>query len=168
MYAEWDFGYSFHKRNSIENLKPAAMKTLNNTPGASKEFKTNLNENELAYFESVILKKRDETEEELNYLMASVEDQRANDDDDASSLAHHMGDLGSKEESLDLTYRLIERNKKFINELNRALVRIENGTYGICRATGLPIEKERLEFAPHTRYSIAAKKSGLDKQQAVA
>jgi DnaK suppressor protein len=141
------------------------MKTQNTSPDTPLEFKTNLNENELAYFESIILRKKADAKEELDYLMASVADQRANDDDDASSLTHHMGDLGSKEESLDLTYRLIERNKKFIRELDRALTRIENGTYGICRATGLPIEKERLEFAPHTRYSIAAKKSGLDKRQ---
>lgn len=143
------------------------MKTQKTYPDTPLELKTNLNEYELAYFESIILKKRADTEEELNYLMASVKDQRSNDDDDASSLTHHMGDLGSKEESLDLTYRLIERNKKFIKELDRALIRIENGTYGICRATGLPIEKERLEFAPHTRYSITAKRSGLDKRQAV-
>ena len=129
----------------------------------AEKLKTTLNENELAYFEAIILRKRDETQKELDYLQASIEEMRESDDDDASSISHHMGDLGSKEESMDLTYRLIQRNKKFIKELNRALVRIENGTYGICRATGVPIEKGRLEFAPHTRYSIAAKKSGLDK-----
>ena len=144
------------------------METLKYNPDSEKMFKTVLNENELAYFESIILRKRAEAEEELEYLMASLENQRLNDDDDASSLDHHMGDLGSKEESMDLTYRLIERNKKFINELNRALIRIENGTYGICRATGQPIEKERLEFAPHTRYSIAAKNKGLDKRPMIA
>ena len=144
------------------------METLKINPDSEKMFKTVLNENELAYFESIILRKRKGAEEELEYLLASLDNQRLNDDDDASSLAHHMGDLGSKEESMDLTYRLIERNKKFIGELDRALVRIENGTYGICRATGMPIEKERLEFAPHTRYSIAAKKSGLDKKPLMA
>lgn len=144
------------------------MKSLKNTPEKVLDLKTTLNENELAYFEAIILRKREEAQEELEYLMATIEDLRANDDDDASSLAHHMGDLGSKEESMDLTYRLIERNKKFIKELNRALTRIENGTYGMCRATGEPIEKGRLEFAPHTRYSIAAKNSGLDKRIATA
>ena len=150
------------------NLNLTVMEPLKNKTESQKLYKTNLNENELAYFESIILRKREEAEEELHYLMSSLENQRLNDDDDASSLAHHMGDLGSKEESMDLTYRLIERNKKFIGELDRALTRIENGTYGICRATGKPIEKERLEFAPHTRYSIAAKKSGLDKKPVTA
>jgi DnaK suppressor protein len=145
-----------------EILNAGIMKTVT-PPQKLKEFTTNLNENELAYFEAIILRKREEAQKELDYLLASVEEMRINDDDDASSLAHHMGDLGSKEESMDLTYRLIQRNMKFIRELNRALLRIENGTYGICRATGKPIEKGRLEFAPHTRYTIDAKNSGLDK-----
>jgi len=133
-------------------------------PPTRDELKTVLNENELAYFEALIIRKRDEAMKELDFLLSSLEEQRSSDDDDASSIDHHMSDMGSIEESLDLTNRLIERNRKFINQLNRALERIENGTYGICRATGQPIEKERLEFAPHTRYSITAKNSGLDKR----
>ncbi len=129
-----------------------------------EELTTVLNENELAYFEALILRKREEAQKELDYLLNSLEEQRSSEGDDASSIDHHMSDVGSIEESLNLTNRLIERNRKFINELNRALERIENGTYGICRATGKPIERERLEFAPHTRYSIAAKNSGLDKR----
>lgn len=140
------------------------METLKSTPSTTNELKTVYNETELEYFRSIILNKREEAKNELDYLVNSIEDMRTQDEDDASSSAHHMGDLGSREESMDLTYRLIERNKKFIRELDRALLRIENGTYGICRATGKPIEKGRLEFAPHTRYSIEAKKSGLDKQ----
>lgn len=128
------------------------------------ELKTVLNDNELAYFEALIIRKREEAQTELDYLLDSLEEQRSSEGDDSSSIDHHMSDVGSIEESVDLTNRLIERNRKFINELNRALQRIENRTYGICRATGKPIERERLEFAPHTRYSIAAKNSGLDKR----
>lgn len=129
-----------------------------------EQLKTVFNEMELNYFRSLILNKREEAQKELDFLTDSINEMRTQDEDDASSSAHHMGDLGSKEESLDLSYRLIERNKKFIRELDRALLRIENGTYGMCRATGKPIEKGRLEFAPHTRYSIEAKNSGLDKK----
>lgn len=133
-------------------------------PTTRKDLKTVLNENELAYFEALIIRKREEAQNELEYLLNSLEEQRSSEGDDASSIDHHMSDVGSIEESVDLTNRLIERNRKFIKELNRALERIENGTYGICRATGKPIERGRLEFAPHTRYSIAAKNSGLDKR----
>ena len=139
------------------------MKVKYNPPH-QEELTTVLNENELAYFEALILHKKEDAQNELDYLLNSLEEQRSSEGDDASSIDHHMSDVGSIEESLDLTNRLIERNRKFINELNRALERINNGTYGICRATGKPIEKGRLEFAPHTRYSIAAKNSGLDKK----
>lgn len=139
------------------------METPASTP-TREQLKTVFNETELNYFKSLILNKREEAQKELDFLTDSINEMRTQDEDEASSSAHHMGDLGSKEESLDLSYRLIERNKKFIRELDRALIRIENGTYGMCRATGKPIEKGRLEFAPHTRYSIEAKNSGLDKK----
>lgn len=139
------------------------METVQKKSSGNKNFKSILNDVELAYYEGLILGKKREAQEELDYLVQTLEDIRSADDDDSSSIDHHMGDMGSIEESMDLTNRLIERNIKFINELNRALDRINNGTYGICRATGQPIEKGRLEFAPHTRYSIAAKNSGLDK-----
>ena len=140
------------------------METVQVKPIGIKSLKSNLNEAELAYYEELILGKKREAQRELDYLVNTLEEIRTADDDESSSIDHHMGDMGSIEESLDLTNRLIERNIKFINELNRALERIKNGTYGICRATGQPIEKGRLEFAPHTRYSIAAKNSGLDKK----
>lgn len=141
------------------------METLKRTINPAEKFKTTFNEAELAYFEAIILAKKQEAQKELDYLIGNLEDIRSSDDDDASSIDHHMSDVGSIEESLDLTNRLIERNIKFIGELDRALERIKNGTYGICRATGQPIEKGRLEFAPHTRYSIAAKNKGLDKKK---
>ncbi len=140
------------------------MKVSNKKSVPENELSSVLNEAELAYFEALILNKKEEAQRELDYLTGSLEDIRSSDDDDASSIDHHMSDMGSIEESVDLTNRLIQRNIKFIKELDRALERIKNGTYGICRATGEPIERGRLEFAPHTRYSIAAKKSGLDKR----
>lgn len=142
------------------------METMETEKRDSQKFKTTLNEAELAYYEALILGKKEEAQKELEYLNSTLEDIRSSDDDDTSSIDHHMSDMGSIEESVDLTNRLIERNIKFIKELDRALERIKNGTYGICRATGQPIEKGRLEFAPHTRYSIAAKNSGLDKMRA--
>lgn len=144
------------------------MHTVKNKETDRKRFQTTFNEAELAYFEAIILNKKEKAQEELEYLIQNLQDIRTSEGDDASSIDHHMSDVGSIEESLDLTNRLIERNMKFIGELDRALERIENGTYGICRATGEPIEKGRLEFAPHTRYSIAAKNSGLDKKAAIA
>ena len=61
----------------------------------------------------------------------------------------------SKEENI----KLAERQAKFIRNLNNALIRIKNGTYGICRITGRLIAKERLQLVPHATLSIEAKKA---------
>jgi len=50
------------------------------------------------------------------------------------------------------------RQEKFIRDLRNALLRIENRTYGVCRATGKLIQKERLKLVPHATLSIEAKK----------
>ncbi|MEM9665117.1 MAG: TraR/DksA C4-type zinc finger protein, partial [Bacteroidota bacterium] len=54
-------------------------------------------------------------------------------------------------------YLMIARQQKYIGYLDRALERVKNGTYGICKVTGKPIAKERLEAVPHTEISIEAK-----------
>ena len=59
----------------------------------------------------------------------------------------------------DTIAKLAERQAKFIRNLNNALIRIENKTYGICRQTGKLISKERLRLVPHATLSIEAKKS---------
>ena len=63
-------------------------------------------------------------------------------------------DVRDKEEAA----RLAERQRKFIQHLQAALVRIENKTYGVCRATGKLIPKERLRAVPHATLSVDAKK----------
>jgi len=115
----------------------------------------------LHHFRELLLQKRREAEEEVDALEDSLKNLTDAEDADYSSAAHHMGDFGSDVEEEDLKYQLLERTKKYIGQIDDALGRIENGTYGICQATGKPIAKERLEAVPHTRYSIEAKKSGL-------
>ncbi|RYE59205.1 MAG: TraR/DksA family transcriptional regulator, partial [Sphingobacteriales bacterium] len=58
------------------------------------------------------------------------------------------------------THQLAGRQKKFIEQLEAALVRIANRTYGICRTTGKLIQKERLLAVPHTTQSVEAKMAG--------
>jgi len=137
------------------------METLNNSPHV---LKTPYSLEELSYFRQLILNKRRDAEEEIVRLQNTINEQRLADEADNSSNAHHIGDMGSEEQELNLNYMLLQRTKAYVNQLNRALVRIENGTYGICRATGNRIPKGRLEIVPHTRYGIEAKKMGLDKR----
>ena len=64
---------------------------------------------------------------------------------------------GSETLSKESNSILAQRQEKFIRDLNNALVRIENKTYGICRVTGKLINKERLKLVPHATLSIEAK-----------
>lgn len=134
----------------------------------SKKNESWFSDGEIDYFKNIILNKRKDAVEEMNFLEANLREMRDADNDDASSTMHHMADVASDEQGIAMKYRLIERTRAFVMQLDRALERIENGTYGICRVTGKPIEKERLEFAPHTRYSMEAKLKGLDKKPGVS
>lgn len=116
---------------------------------------------DLAYFRQLLLSKRRQAEGEIEALRESINEGAESDDADISSIAHHAGDIGTEVENTDLNYKLIERERAYIEQINMALERIENGTYGICKATGLPISRGRLEAVPHTRYSINAKELGL-------
>lgn len=124
--------------------------------------KSPFDENTLQYFKEKLLAKRAEAKEQIDILTDRQHNLDEADDADSSSLIHHPGDVGSEFEEDEMNYQLLERTKKYVNEINAALERIDNGSYGICEATGKPIPKGRLDAVPHTRFSIEAKKKGLD------
>lgn len=115
----------------------------------------------LQHFKELLIEKRRHAEEEVEILENRLNNLNEADDADHSSIAHHMGDMGSDVEEKQMNYQLLERTRKYIGQIDDALGRIENGSYGVCLATNRPISKERLEVVPHTRYSIEAKKQGL-------
>jgi len=112
---------------------------------------------ELYVFRSLIQRKITDASEEIEFLMQSVREMRENRSADFSSSQHHFADLGSNEAAMEVNMRLLERTKAFVMQLKRALKRIDNGTYGICKVTGKPIARERLLAAPHTQHSMEAK-----------
>ena len=112
---------------------------------------------ELRVFRSLIERKIADANEEIEFLVQSIREMRENVSADYSSSQHHFADLGSSEASMEVNMRLLERTKAFVKQLKRALRRIDNGTYGICKVTGKPIARERLLAAPHTQHSIEAK-----------
>lgn len=117
---------------------------------------TPFNDEELEYFKNLILTKREEAEQELNSLQSSLRESMENDSNE-SAYSFHMADAGTDAQEREKTYMLFNRTKKFIGYLDDALERIENKTYGICKVTGNPISKGRLEAVPHTQLSIEAK-----------
>ncbi|MDZ7695291.1 MAG: molecular chaperone DnaK [Balneolaceae bacterium] len=111
---------------------------------------------ELEYFREIIIKKRDEAEQELESLQNSLRESMENASDE-SAYSFHMADAGTDAQEREKTYMLYNRTRKFIRYLDDALKRIDNKTYGVCKVTGKKISKGRLEAVPHTQLSIEAK-----------
>lgn len=111
---------------------------------------------ELAYFEQLILEKKQAAVDEIERLQKYLTPESSEGSND-SAYSYHMADAATDTMHLDNVYIQIERQQTLIGYLNRALERIKNKTYGICRVTGQPIDRERLEAIPHTEISVAAK-----------
>jgi RNA polymerase-binding protein DksA len=114
------------------------------------------NDEELEYFRDIILKKRDEAEQELEILQNTLRESMENSSDE-SAYSFHMADAGTDAQEREKTYMLFNRTRKFIKYLDDAITRIDNKTYGVCKVTGKKISKGRLEAVPHTQLSIEAK-----------
>ncbi|MFY0593173.1 TraR/DksA family transcriptional regulator [Roseivirga sp.] len=114
--------------------------------------------NELSEFEALIKEKIDKAKVELNELKKSLTKSGDSGDDISNNSTKVLEDGADTMEKENLN-QLAARQQKFINNLENALIRIKNGTYGICIDTGNLISKERLMAVPHTMHSIAAKLS---------
>lgn len=122
----------------------------------SQEERTRYSENELQEFEALINDKLEKARNELNDLKKSL--MRSGDSGtDATSASTKVLEDGADTLEKENLNQLAARQQKFINNLENALIRIKNGTYGICIDTGNLISKERLRAVPHTMHSIAAK-----------
>ena len=118
--------------------------------------KTRYSEADLQEFKGIILGKLRTAKDELNSLATSLSSPNANGTDDTAGTYKTLED-GSATLEKEQINQLAARQKKFIEQLEAALVRIENKTYGICRETGKLIPKERLRAVPHTTLSMEAK-----------
>ena len=117
--------------------------------------KTRYSEEELKEFEALILEKLEKAKSELSQLRSSIT-RKSDDTGDSFSSVKTLEDGADTAEKEQLS-QLAGRQQKFINNLENALVRIKNGTYGSCVDTGKLISKERLRAVPHTTQSIDAK-----------
>lgn len=123
-----------------------------NTP----RIKTKYSDEDLKEFKDIILMKLDKARNDLVLLTEAYTSINENDTNDTSRSFKVMEE-GSQVLSKEENSRLAARQIKFIRDLENALIRIENKTYGICRQTGNLISKERLRSVPHATLSIEAK-----------
>lgn len=118
--------------------------------------KTRYSDAELKEFKELIMRKIEDARAELVNLQAQIINANENGTDDTGATFKMLED-GSDTLAKEEAAQLAARQKKFIEQLEAALVRIENKTYGICRVTGKLIPKERLRAVPHTTQSMEAK-----------
>jgi RNA polymerase-binding transcription factor DksA len=113
---------------------------------------------DLEEFRSIIEKKLSEAREDLLILKGSLSHKDDHGTDDTGRSFNMMED-GAETLMREENAQLASRTEKFITNLEHALVRINNKTYGICRKTGKLISKARLKLVPHATLSIEAKKA---------
>ena len=126
------------------------MEDLNNA-----QEKVRYSDEELSEFKELILEKLARARKDLELLNENVAGKGNNADDTAPTfkLLEEGSNVLSKEENSQLA----ARQYKYIQNLENALIRIENKTYGVCRMTGKLIPKERLRAVPHATLSVEAK-----------
>jgi RNA polymerase-binding transcription factor DksA len=113
-------------------------------------------DSDLAEFRELILRKLETAKKELAYLQGLItrKDDTGGDNEDGRYITMEDGTLSMEREQLS---QMASRQITFIDHLEKALIRIENKTYGICRETGKLIDKARLRAVPHATLSVEAK-----------
>ncbi len=120
--------------------------------------KKRYSDEELAEFKAIILEKLEKAKQNYDLYKNILTQEDENDTADTSPTFKVMEE-GANVLSKEEAGKLAERQLKFIQNLQNALVRIENKSYGICRETGKLIAKERLIAVPHATLSVEAKNS---------
>ena len=121
------------------------------------EEKVRYSDEELAEFKTIIEDMLTKAKAEYNTLRRVVMHNGTNDIEDTSTSFKTVEDDGANQLSKEEASQLAQRQYKFIQNLESALVRIENKSYGICRVTGKLIPKERLRLVPHATLTVEAK-----------
>lgn len=123
----------------------------------AEETKNRYSDEELAEFRAIIEDMLKKAKDEYNTLREVVLHGGNNDIEDTSPSFKTVEDDGASQLSKEEASQLAQRQYKFIKNLEAALARIENKTYGICRVTGKLIPKERLRLVPHATLTVEAK-----------
>ena len=122
----------------------------------SSTIKIRFSDSELLEFKALIEEKNKKAKVDLELLRSSYMNDGNNGTEDTSPTFKAFEE-GSETMSKEANTQLAIRQEKFIRDLNNALIRIENKTYGVCRVTGKLINKKRLFLVPHATLSIEAK-----------
>ncbi|HTF21214.1 MAG TPA: TraR/DksA C4-type zinc finger protein [Chryseolinea sp.] len=139
----------------VPNQRPIAHKQIK--PASTEGERTRYSEDELNEFAALIYKKLDKAKDEYKILKETLNRNNDEGTDATSGGNTKVLEDGAETAEKENLSQLAARQQKYIMNLENALIRIKNGTYGICSVTGKLIPKERLIAVPHTTQSIEAK-----------
>lgn len=142
---------------NVPQQRPIAHRPANKPAVSSTDGRTRYSEEELKEFEDLINQKVDKARSEYKILKDTLNRNNDEGTDATSGGNTKVLEDGAETAEKENMSQLAARQQKYIMNLENALVRIKNGTYGICSVTGKLISKERLMAVPHTTQSIEAK-----------
>jgi len=145
------------KTKTVRKYEPEFTKSVLDQPDAPPQGPTmRYSDAELQEFRELIQKKLDQAKKELTYLQGLItrKDEMGGDENENRYMTMEDGSMSMEREQLA---QMASRQINYIDHLEKALMRIENRTYGICRVTGKLIDKARLRAVPHATLSIEAK-----------
>jgi RNA polymerase-binding protein DksA len=135
-----------------QKRKKAVKKKKASSTGARK---SRLSSASIEHFKQMLLEKRREILRNVNEIEdEALKKSRLDASGDLSSMPIHMADLGTDNYEQEFVLGLMDSERKLLYEIDEALGRIEDGTYGRCEGTGKPIRKARLEAQPWARYCV--------------
>ena len=132
--------------------QPTAKAPANLITRAPRE--SGLNAKDLEAFRELLLEKRAEILGNVRAMRDEATGAGAADRSELSSMPLHMADLGTDNFERELTLGLLEGERSLLRDIDQALDRIRQGTYGLCLATGKPIGKARLKAQPWAKYCM--------------
>lgn len=147
-------------KKSKAKKAPKPVKKTKKAKASSKESKSarKLTRKELQYFKDRLLKEKKKVLEEMGEIQnESLKTSIADQSGENSRYSYHLGDTASLAYGREFSMGLAERQQKYMEQIDEALQRIEEGTYGICLVTGEAIPIERLEEVPVAKYSVRGK-----------
>jgi|RhiMetdeSRZDD1v2_1073273.scaffolds.fasta_scaffold16435_5 RNA polymerase-binding transcription factor DksA len=145
------------KTKSVRKYEPEFTKSVLDQPDNIQTGPTmRYSDAELSEFKDLILKKLEQAKKELAYLQGLItrKDEMGGDEAENRYMTMEDGSMSMEREQLA---QMASRQINYTDHLEKALMRIENKTYGICRVTGKLIDKARLRAVPHATLSIEAK-----------
>ncbi len=158
------------KKTAVKKaVKKVIAETVVKKPAAKKKkgkIKTHLKAKQLRSYLNILLTKRRSIIGDMQGMQAQTGMNQKDSSGDLSTLPTHQADIASDQFEHEFTLGLLESERSMVNEIDAAIARIQNKTYGVCLGTTLPIKAARLKARPWCKYGIEYKKL-IESKQAV-